>query len=627
MNSNYPSSSSSSTTTTTAPATLPRRGQSDVFRPRLPLDPFSPISQPGPAVQRVHVDPDAPWPAHDLLALEHTFSQSPHVLLVLGAPSPHALAPLLRSTTFSRSLILLVTHAPPPLSALLAAAGPNTAHAAIRVLRLRAPLAPAAPAFALTLVSILDAAASVARAWRAAPDPEPASIAQLAQAAEGDAAFSIPEPLADGPVHAPLPVNEHLHPPGRRSLLAPVPVPAASNPYPANRARPPSALSLPSTTHLLPSSPSSASSSASPNKRTSRRDSASSAKSFASTASSKSTAKPTPGSRNDGTRAFDALLSFLPPAQPEKAVLKQVVLVSTLAGGFLAGPAYASVHHAASSYSSYSYFGADDKNFEWSSAPNSPYPQTASAETSRPGTPGSMRSRRGSVRSFKLSSLFGSSNDADALNYSKSQPASPRASVYNLGARGGGGAGASARAHIVHVLPASYRSPKLVGALSSFLASYSPSLSGDSSAGAGAGGGAHAKAYVLAERALGEVGCLLVGALEAVPAVSMAGVGAGGPDDFRLTAAPQTASPSSPSSTPSSTPRTPQTNGNASPQNGTLQPHYARKQMGRSSPDLRELPGGGGPAPLVDGKHGAGAGGGGAGGGGGRRKRWWAFWG
>ncbi|KAJ7227729.1 hypothetical protein B0H12DRAFT_238922 [Mycena haematopus] len=67
------------------------------------------------------LDADAPWTAFNLPALSHVFSQSSTVILVLGAPTPHALSPILRSATFARSLVLLVTHAPPPRSALLSA--------------------------------------------------------------------------------------------------------------------------------------------------------------------------------------------------------------------------------------------------------------------------------------------------------------------------------------------------------------------------------------------------------------------------------------------------------------------------------------------------------------------------
>ncbi|KAJ7741687.1 hypothetical protein B0H16DRAFT_1861813 [Mycena metata] len=124
------------------------------------------------------------------------------------------------------SLILLVTHAPPSLSAFQGAARApnNTAHLtpAIRVLRLRAPLAPAAPAFALTLVSVLDAAAAVARALRTAPAPifppqtpdSSLNIAQLAQSPHSDA-FDVPEPLAlDAVPSKALPGSEHLYPAG-----------------------------------------------------------------------------------------------------------------------------------------------------------------------------------------------------------------------------------------------------------------------------------------------------------------------------------------------------------------------------------------------------------------------------
>jgi hypothetical protein len=98
------------------------------------------------------------------------------------------------------------------------------------------------------------------------------------------------------------------------------------------RARPPSALGSSSDASLI-SKPLSR-----PGSRRNSAASLASNKSALSTASSKrSASKYAPLDKSDGTRPFDALLSFLPPAQPEKAVLKQVVLVSTLAGGFLAG--------------------------------------------------------------------------------------------------------------------------------------------------------------------------------------------------------------------------------------------------------------------------------------------------
>ncbi|KAJ7778173.1 hypothetical protein B0H16DRAFT_879948 [Mycena metata] len=416
----------SSTSSSPPPSTPPARrtAPSDVFRPRLPLDPFSP--QPL-HTQNAHnhkpIDPDAPWPAHDLQALSHAYSLAPHVLLVLGAPSPHALAPLLRSQTFARSLILLVTHNPPSLSAFQAAARApnNTAHPtpAIRVLRLRAPLAPAAPAFALTLVSILDAAAAVARAWRIAPAPifppptpdASLDIAQLAQSPHSDA-FDVPEPLALDAVPVPskaLPGSEHLHPAGAgkrgSSLLSSAPPdPNArrrstlGKPTPASGSAPApkSSFPAPDTQTQTPSRPASPASLASVNSYTSQ-SSASKRNSTSSLSTKRNSKRDSNGGKHkigaggsgasrDGTRPFDALVSFLPSPHAyhqhasssasashaqgqassshaqgqaggggavagqgagegnEKGVLKQVVLVSTLASGFLAGPSYAALH-------------------------------------------------------------------------------------------------------------------------------------------------------------------------------------------------------------------------------------------------------------------------------------------
>ncbi|KAJ7742735.1 hypothetical protein DFH07DRAFT_1063681 [Mycena maculata] len=455
----------------------PRRAPSDVFRPRLPLDPFAPpVDSQNRLVEPEFLDPDAPWPVYDLPARTAAYAQVPHVLLVLGAPSPRALTPILRSPTFTRSLVLLVTHLPPTLSAFSAV----SAHTgpAVRILHLDTPLVPTAPAFALTLVHVLDAAADVARAWRAsspayttAPD-----IHQLAQDPTG--AFSVPEALAlDTP--APLPVSEHLHPPGRRPRLAP---------------RPQSTLSVPAgrrnSTLLVKPPPLSA-----PPAISKRDSSASLGRSAGKRAKSAST---------DPARPFDALLAFLPPAQPERAVLKQVVLTSTLAGGFLTGPPY-----AAGPYTPSSGYDSDDARFDWSSAPatpTAPGPYTAQYgyPDARPGSAGSSASRAGSfgdgggespTRRSRLSSLF--------RGASRSVPASPRASASFLASASSlhhpaPGRG-TARAHIVHVLPASYRGAKLTGALGAFLASYA------------AGG---VRAYVLAERALRDLEGVLVGGLE-----------------------------------------------------------------------------------------------------------------
>ncbi|KAJ7204822.1 hypothetical protein GGX14DRAFT_544083 [Mycena pura] len=532
---------------------LPRRAPSDVFRPRLPLDPFSPqtLSSQPPAPAP---NPDAPWRVRDLSALTHAVALSPNVLLVLGAPNPHALAPLLRSPTFARSLVLLVTHTPPTRAALAAAAAaaPSTsppAHAAIRVLRLAAPLVPAAPTFALALVAVLEAAGAVARAWRAqvaaASDPLSAvpDIAQLAQAPDGS--FSVPEPLAGAPdapaLSTPPPsvwaAGEHAHPPvSRRPGLTPTASVSshANGPYQAGRTRPPSALSLASTVSASASASGHRasgffSSSLSLNKRDPTTATPKSSKRMSSSSSSKRNSTSAQKNVSDGTRAFDALVSFLPPAQLEKAVLKHVVLVSTLAGGSLAGPAFGCAHagggghpRARDSYfvsapasrrGSVSSGSAPGLAAEWDSAPSLPAYASASAPsstgTSRApsfiGDAGSGTERPASpARSF-LSFL--GSNFSESRSVSASS--SPRGSVYEYN-YGGDSAHAPARrgqgtrAHIVHVLPASYRSAKLTSALGAFTGSYSPSSSS----------ARKPHAYVLAERALGSLESVLVGALD-----------------------------------------------------------------------------------------------------------------
>ncbi|KAJ7651020.1 hypothetical protein FB45DRAFT_29753 [Roridomyces roridus] len=433
----------------------------DVFRPRLPLDPFTPAS---PAAPTVH--PDAPWPVYDLTAKTVAFASQLHVLLVLGTPSAHALAPILRSSTFTRSLLLIVTHDPPPLSTLA------HAHPSIKILRLDAPLAPSAPAFALSLVQVLEAAANVARTWTGMSH----DVEQLAQDAAG--AFTVREPLTPES----LPTSEHRHarnsmPARRKSRLAPSPPldPAFFSAPPPNRSRTPS---------LSPSLSSSA-----PNPKR------------ASLASLSLSKLPIPKQHSAfGTaRPFDAIISFLPPLQPERAVLKQVVLTSTLATSFLIGGhrgggdasastfdlAWSSSGPPSPSYSTYGYSRpgsiASSRAPSFVAGPTSDSPHDSPPPAHRP------------VKRRSRFSLFGSG--------SVSAPTSRRASsvtsfpVYN------DAADSAAPASIVHVLPASYRSSKLVGALGSFVAS------GTSTA-------KQTRGYVLAERALRDVETLLVGALE-----------------------------------------------------------------------------------------------------------------
>ncbi|KAF7370074.1 hypothetical protein MSAN_00637400 [Mycena sanguinolenta] len=419
------------------------------------------------------LDPDAyaPWPAYNLPVLSHAFAQTSGVILVLGAPTPHALSPILRSATFARSLVLLVTHAPPPRSALLSAIASTGSHAAIRVLRLRAPLAPGVPAFALTLLDVLDAAAAVAREWRVAPDPE--CILQLAQDPTGGAAFCISEQLPD---YIPFP---HLAP----RTSSPLSTLAASN-----------------TASLIASA-----------SLVSRRARADSKTLFG-------------RSMDDDTRPFDALLSFLPPDQNDNAVLKHAVLITNLAAGFLAGPAYVAtdethhsdVHPVTVRDPSPAPHENKHRAFHWRSR-SEPLPARATngdRETGADSPPPPRHKRSFSLfrRSKSHANLRGSASvhgvgeeippmptSMASAAPSPSPSPTPSTSTSTTGTT----------AHIVHVLPATYRSVLLVRALSAFLAAFS----------SGAGvrtpqDRPQAKAYVMSERAMSEVECVLVGALE-----------------------------------------------------------------------------------------------------------------
>ncbi|KAJ7061015.1 hypothetical protein C8F01DRAFT_1141602 [Mycena amicta] len=499
----------------------------DVFRPRLPLDPFAPAADPlhPPSDDaQLIMNPDTPWIAHDLAGLTRAFSQSPNVLLVLGSQSPHAVAPLLRSQTFAQSLVLFVTHSPPTRSALVAATGSASSHAAIRVLRLSEPLAPGAPAFALALVAVLEAAAAVARSWRAqvvAAPPLPDSgpdMAQLAQAADGS--FSIIEQLTDVGVPSPPLSNEHIHPPtstNRRSKLSPV----NNSPYPAGRTRPPSALSVASTTSNSGRSGFFFSSSTSLNHKSSanRLSTQPNSKRLSTSSKRLSSSAPNP---NDGTRAFDALISFLPAAQLEKAVLKHVVLVSTLAGSFLSGPSFGLFASPnASATTSYSYFGSLPGSRRGSVSSGIGMNNSGSTSRTESIINSAPDTERPSSPSRSFMSMFTSPPPvAPQIHMSRSVPGSPRGSLYHEY----GGANTAfyqrTNAHIIHILPASYRSAKLTGALGAFLASYSPAVSPPM----GARSPMKPQAYVVAERAVSSAGaleCLLVGALEAEPPLSL----------------------------------------------------------------------------------------------------------
>ncbi|KAJ7634703.1 hypothetical protein FB45DRAFT_909604 [Roridomyces roridus] len=387
---------------------------------------------------------DAPWPTIDVAAKSAAYAVHHHVLLVLGAPSAHALAPILRSPTFARSLLLLVTQEPPPLSA-LAHARPT-----IKILRLDAPLVPGTRSFALSLVQVLDSAAAVARAWPGTSN----TIEQLAQDETG--VFTIHEPLTPDSLSRPAPTH-------RKSRLSA------------------SSLDNSGVSSFTPPSP---------RKRPS--------------IASLSFSKPHKRARTLGTpfssssRPFDAVISFLPPRQPERAVFKQVILTSALATPFVAGGVRARVHEG-------------DSELLWS-PPSPSYSRPSSAVISRTGSfvagaaapelpisePSPTLIRPAAKKRRSRFSLFGGSD------YS-STPASRRASSVSVFASA---PGPFNPAYILHVLPSSYRSTKLEGALGGVVAS--------ASAGAADEMGKMPYGYVLAERAMKNVECVLVGALEGV---------------------------------------------------------------------------------------------------------------
>ncbi|KAG6888554.1 hypothetical protein C0995_007426 [Termitomyces sp. Mi166 len=220
----------------------------DVFRPRLPIDPFH------DALPAWHADADAA-------------GTEPHTVLVLGPPTHADLAPLALSPHLASSLLVIATHTPPPV--------PERTLCAVVTLRLPAPL-DIHDAGAVRLVGLLDRAQRVAHTWHAAPHAQP-RIQQLAELYPGGE-FSIAEP----PEFA-LPATSEPAAPGPR--------PDASE-----------TSSLSSTT-----------------------SSSSSRSSFGAA-----------GKKAAPQYTFSALINFLPPSLPDKALLKHAILVTTLSAPFLA---------------------------------------------------------------------------------------------------------------------------------------------------------------------------------------------------------------------------------------------------------------------------------------------------
>ncbi|KAH9922877.1 hypothetical protein B0H21DRAFT_765747 [Amylocystis lapponica] len=128
-----------------------RSVQSDVFRPKFPLDPFAPAS---PNSRLSFRDP---WFLR-VDNLQSATAYSPRlVIFILGAPALKDLAPILQSGHLSNSLVILATHQPPEV--------PHILIPTLRILRLSSPLA-IEDSGAVRFVNVLEWAERVARLWR-----------------------------------------------------------------------------------------------------------------------------------------------------------------------------------------------------------------------------------------------------------------------------------------------------------------------------------------------------------------------------------------------------------------------------------------------------------------------------
>ncbi|KAF8635397.1 hypothetical protein AX15_000397 [Amanita polypyramis BW_CC] len=240
---------------------------SHLFRPRLPIDPFGELDIDQPWL--IHPDPD-PRP--------------PTIILVLGASSQAELHLLLTSQFLTNSLVLLATHAPPPL--------PAHPHPTVLILRLEAPPDETG---AVQLVSIFERAGHLAQRWRARKNFfGDGKIAQLAEKFPGGD-FTQMEYYTAGLV-------------------------AGQGPADVTASRPSTARSY----------------SAIGNSRLSfKRNSvviSSSASTYSLPSPTKSKGK---GYANTNHKIFDTILNFLPSSLPEKDILKHAILVTSLSAPFL----------------------------------------------------------------------------------------------------------------------------------------------------------------------------------------------------------------------------------------------------------------------------------------------------
>ncbi|EGO29619.1 hypothetical protein SERLADRAFT_445399, partial [Serpula lacrymans var. lacrymans S7.9] len=119
---------------------------SEVFRPKLPLDPFSKLN----TIRE-------PWTLKIETVLACISEIRREVILVLGAPSLRDLGSIVNSQQLASSLLILATHQPPVI--------PASVRPAVCVLHLTTPLAVESTG-AVRLVNLLECAERIGRIWR-----------------------------------------------------------------------------------------------------------------------------------------------------------------------------------------------------------------------------------------------------------------------------------------------------------------------------------------------------------------------------------------------------------------------------------------------------------------------------
>ncbi|KAH7099708.1 hypothetical protein BKA62DRAFT_709207 [Auriculariales sp. MPI-PUGE-AT-0066] len=267
----------------------------DRFRPNLPLDPFASME---PHFGR------AAW-ALDPEPLQASVSQSKprQVVLIVGEPSPDALQPTLTSPFLANSLVILATGSNAPLTQLVP---DESVTCAVRVVRLDEPLAVQDGGGALFL-QVLERAERISKLWRAGLD-KGCKVAEMP--------FAEPATVK-GKSRATLRERESNNS-LRSSWMTP---PSLHSPSPGNSPR--SSFILTESAAASPSN-SSASLPLSPAK---------------SNGTLRGSLKRAP-TGDVHSRPFDALLNILPSPEHTgpKVMLKQAIMVTTLARPFLIQP-------------------------------------------------------------------------------------------------------------------------------------------------------------------------------------------------------------------------------------------------------------------------------------------------